>query len=92
MDQRATDGALASRIHSLSSSLRGLRLSASLGKPVNAEWVRKTQQRAQVKFADLLIEEVARSLENDDTRALEEELRELDLLRYGRSGLAQRKE
>ena len=43
------------------------------------------------KFAALLLEEVARSLETSDPPALEEELRALDLLRYCRSALERRR-
>jgi DNA-directed RNA polymerase specialized sigma24 family protein len=62
-------------------------LSGRLGKPVTAAWVRKTVQRAQEKFAALLLEEVVGSLETSDPTALAEELRALDLLRYCRSAL-----
>jgi RNA polymerase sigma-70 factor (ECF subfamily) len=66
-------------------------LSPRLGKPVTAAWVRKTLQRAHDKYAELLIEEVAVSLEAAAPAALEEELRELDLLRYCQSALERRK-
>ncbi len=62
-----------------------------LGKAVTAAWVRKTLQRAQEKFAGLLLEEVAVSLGTEDAAALEEELRALDLLKYCRSTLERRK-
>jgi RNA polymerase sigma-70 factor (ECF subfamily) len=67
------------------------RLSVLLGKQVTGDWVRKTQQRAQAKFAGLLIDEVARSLGTDAAEVLKGELRELDLLRYCRSALAERR-
>jgi RNA polymerase sigma-70 factor (ECF subfamily) len=67
------------------------RLSAQLGKPLTAAWVRKTLQRAHEKFADLLIDEVACSLENAGPEALRQELEELDLLRYCRKALQRRK-
>src|SRR5262245_8249407 len=37
-------------------------LSRQLGKPVNAAWVRQAQHRAQERFAELLLDEVACSL------------------------------
>jgi hypothetical protein len=52
--------------------------------------VRKTLQRAQAKFADLLVEEVATSLESATEEELQSELRELELLRYCRSALERR--
>jgi hypothetical protein len=66
------------------------RLSAQLGKPVTAAWVRKAQQRAHAKLADLLIEQVAASLAAAPAAEVEAELRELDLLRYCRSALERR--
>jgi RNA polymerase sigma-70 factor (ECF subfamily) len=64
------------------------RLSAQLGKRLTGDWVRKTQQRAQAKYADLLLAEVGQSLDTTDPEALRQELQELDLLRYCRSALA----
>jgi DNA-directed RNA polymerase specialized sigma24 family protein len=57
-------------------------LTARLGKSVNAAWVRKTLQRAHEKFADLLVEEVARSLQTAEPEPLREELEALELLKY----------
>jgi RNA polymerase sigma factor (sigma-70 family) len=65
-------------------------LTLRLGKTVNAAWVRKTLQRAHEKFADLLLEEVARSLGASETEAVRAELEELDLLKYCRSALERR--
>lgn len=65
------------------------RLTAELGKPMTPENVRKTMQRAQTKFADLLLDRVAESLD-DPAADLEAELRELDLLKYCRTALARR--
>jgi DNA-directed RNA polymerase specialized sigma24 family protein len=66
------------------------RLTAQLDKPMSPENVRKTLQRAQAKFADLLLVQVAESLD-DPSADLEAELRELDLLKYCRSALERRK-
>ena len=73
-----------------SSGLMAERLSESLKKTVNAAWVRKTLQRAHAKFADLLVEEVARSLGAGEAEAIGEELRTLDLLKYCRTALERR--
>jgi RNA polymerase sigma-70 factor (ECF subfamily) len=67
-------------------------LSVSLGRQVTAAWVRKTLQRAREKYAELLIEEVATSLEQPSLEQLEEELQELNLLPYCRLALTRRKE
>jgi RNA polymerase sigma-70 factor (ECF subfamily) len=67
-------------------------VSAILGKPMNSALFRKTLQRAQEKFADLLVEEVATSLEDTSPEPLEEELEELDLLKFCRGSLHRRKE
>jgi len=66
------------------------RLGAQLGRPLTAAWVRKALQRAHAKFADLLLDEVAVSLEDATREGLEQELRELDLLKYCRSALERR--
>jgi DNA-directed RNA polymerase specialized sigma24 family protein len=65
-------------------------LSERFGKPVNAAWVRKTLQRAHEKFTDLLLDETACSINSSDKERLREELAELDLLKYCRSGLERR--
>jgi RNA polymerase sigma-70 factor (ECF subfamily) len=62
-------------------------LSARLGKPVTADWVRQTLHRARDSFADLLLVEAARSLDAPTVEALEEELRELNLLEYCKPAL-----
>jgi hypothetical protein len=67
-------------------------LSSSLDKPVTAAWVRKTLQRSQEKYADLLLEEVAASLEEPALEALEQELKELDLVKYCQPALERWKE
>lgn len=57
-------------------------LSSRLGKPLTAESVRQTLHRARDKFADLLIDEVAHTLESPTVERLQEELAELNLLDY----------
>lgn len=64
------------------------RLSAEMERPVTAEWYRKNVERAQKKFADLLVAEVAGLVAAPDE--VEKELRELDLLRFCRSVLQKR--
>jgi hypothetical protein len=50
-----------------------------LGKPLTAAAMRQTIHRAREKFADLLIDEVARSLQTGDVERLEQELIDLGL-------------
>lgn len=65
------------------------RLGEQLGKAVDAAWVRKTLQRAQRKYARLLVEEVKASLAAPTPEAVGQELLDLDLLKYCRSALAE---
>jgi RNA polymerase sigma-70 factor (ECF subfamily) len=74
----------------LSSDQMAERLSAKLGKPVNATAGRQMLHRAREKFANLLLEEVARSLQTSEPDRLEQELADLDLLAYCRSALDRR--
>lgn len=71
----------------LSSQELAHQVGARLEREVTAEWVRKTQERAQKKFADLLVEELRDSMDQPAEHEVEQELRELDLLRYCRSAL-----
>jgi hypothetical protein len=66
------------------------RLTAQIGRPMTAENVRKAIQRAHNKFAELLIDQVADSLDDPTAAELEDELRLLDLLRFCRSALERR--
>jgi len=70
-----------------SSAQMAEQLSVQLGKPLTAATVRKTLQRAHEKFADLLLQEVAYSLETAMREHLQDELRQLDLLKYCRQAL-----
>ncbi len=65
-------------------------LGARLGKRFTEEGVRQLLHRARQKFADLLVEEVARSLGRPTSDELEQELTDLDLLAYCRSALQRR--
>ncbi len=62
-------------------------LSTRLGRPVDAGEVRQIVRHARDQFAELLMAEVARSLESNDPGKLEEELRELGLSDYCRPAL-----
>lgn len=62
-------------------------LALQLNKPMNAALVRKTIQRAQEKFADLLLEEVQATLDSQLPEEVQAELQELDLVRYCRSAV-----
>lgn len=57
-------------------------LSKNLTKPVTAGWVRKRLFQARRRFAQLLIDEVALSLEEPTRENIEEELADLGLLAY----------
>jgi DNA-directed RNA polymerase specialized sigma24 family protein len=74
----------------LSSAQLAAELSARLGKPLTAPGVRQTLHRAREKFAELLLDEVARSLQSPDPDRLGEELAELGLLSYCQDALQRR--
>jgi len=74
----------------MASAEMATQLSTQLGKPINAALVRKTLQRAQEKFAALLLKEVTSTLEKPMADDVKAELQELDLLRYCRSELERR--
>jgi RNA polymerase sigma-70 factor (ECF subfamily) len=63
------------------------RLTAPLGKPLTAAGVRQTLRRARDKFADLLLDEVAQTLQHPTADQLGQELADLELLQYCRSAL-----
>jgi hypothetical protein len=63
------------------------RLSAVLGKPVRADALRQQLHRARLRFAQFLIEEVARSVHAPTPERVEEELIEVGLSDYVRDFL-----
>jgi hypothetical protein len=65
-------------------------LAAPLGKSLTGDWVRQTLKRARARFADLLLDEVAQTLDEPTAGRLEEELSELGLLDYCRPALKRR--
>jgi RNA polymerase sigma-70 factor (ECF subfamily) len=65
-------------------------LGSQLGKELTAYSVRQTLHRARLKFAELLLDEVAHSLAVCNVDEVEEELAELGLLEYCRPALEQR--
>lgn len=65
----------------------GLTAQLTPERPYTSAAVRKTLQRAREKFADLLIAEVAASLETGEPDAIEEELIDLGLVPYCRSAV-----
>ena len=65
-------------------------LQAKLGRPFTDGGIRVTLHRARERFADLLLDEVARSLQTADIGRMEQELIDLDLLTYCRSALERR--
>ncbi|HEY2784766.1 MAG TPA: sigma-70 family RNA polymerase sigma factor [Fimbriiglobus sp.] len=67
------------------------RLAVQLARPLTAENVRKSLQRAHAKFAELLLDQVTDSLQEPTTDDIESELQTLDLLRYCRGAWEKRK-
>jgi RNA polymerase sigma factor (sigma-70 family) len=63
------------------------RLGSEKGRPISDAGVRQILHRAREKFADLLLEEVARSLETTDLDRVEQELIDLGLHSYCRPAL-----
>jgi RNA polymerase sigma factor (sigma-70 family) len=59
-------------------------LERQTGRPFTEAGIRQTLHRARVKFAELLVEEVARSLQTSEAGAVEQELADLELLAYCR--------
>ena len=74
----------------VSSSQMAEQLSAQLGKAMTAAGVRQVLHRAREKFADLLFHETSVSLGTSDLDRLQEELAELNLLKYCRLVLERR--
>lgn len=62
-------------------------LSIRLGKTLNDVSARKALQRARDKFADLLLHQVAQSVQDQSAEGLVEELRDLGLLCYCQAAL-----
>lgn len=67
-------------------------LAQRLGRPQSAEAARQALHRAREQFAELLLDEVAHSLERPSADALGEELAALGLLEQCRSALTKRKQ
>jgi len=65
-------------------------LNARLEKSMSESSVRVMLHRARERFADLLLDEVARSLQTADQSRIEQELIDLDLLSYCRQALDRR--
>ncbi len=74
----------------LSSEAMAEMLSTQLGRPLTAAGVRQILHRARERFAGLLLEEVKQSLGPSACDHLEEELAELELLKYCRNALGRR--
>src|SRR5581483_1728350 len=66
----------------LDSAAMARQLSEQLGRPLTAGGVRQTIRRARERFADFLIDELARSLETDDLDAVAQEAADLGLHSY----------
>ena len=74
----------------LSSAQMAEQLSAKLRRLLNAAGVRQTLHRAREKYADLLIDEVAHSLNEPIRDQIEQELGDLGLLEHCRPALDRR--
>jgi RNA polymerase sigma-70 factor (ECF subfamily) len=74
----------------LSSEAMAEMLSEQLNRKLTAAGVRQILHRARERFADLLLEEVRQSLGPSGRDHLEEELAELELLKYCRNALGRR--
>ena len=61
------------------SGAMAVQLAKNLNKPLTAAAVRQTIHRARDKFADLLLDEVARSLQSDSLNEVESEIIDLGL-------------
>jgi hypothetical protein len=62
-------------------------LGPRFGQPLTAAYYRQLLHRARRRFAELLIDEVARSLDTSDRAAVLQELADLELLAYCRPAL-----
>jgi RNA polymerase sigma-70 factor (ECF subfamily) len=71
----------------LASEPLAAQLSARLGRPLTAAGVRQSLHRARERFADLLLDEVAQTLQAPTAETLAEELGDLGLLDYCRPAL-----
>jgi RNA polymerase sigma factor (sigma-70 family) len=74
----------------LSSEELARQVSARLGRPYAVGPARQALHRARKKFADLLLQEVARSLDDPSRARLEEELQDLELYASCREALRRR--
>lgn len=63
------------------------RLSEVIGRPIRPDATRQQLRRARLSFAQLLIEELARSMDNPTPERVEEELNEIGLMEYVRDFL-----
>jgi RNA polymerase sigma-70 factor (ECF subfamily) len=75
---------------SLSSAELAERFAARLGKRVTVDGLRQALHRARERFADLLLAEVAHSLQHPSREELEQELIDLRLLPYCQPALKRR--
>jgi RNA polymerase sigma-70 factor (ECF subfamily) len=74
----------------LSSAEMAERLGAKLGRPLTPEWARQNLKRARDRFADLLLDELARSLDDPSYERLEQEVIDLGLHSYCQDALRRR--
>jgi hypothetical protein len=63
-------------------------VSGQLGRPITAEAMRQLLHRARRRFAELLVEEVERTLDTTEPGQVAEELIDLGLMCYCRSAVS----
>ena len=69
------------------SAALAMRVSTQTGRPLKADAFRKQLSRARRCLAELMVTEVSRMFENPTPELIEEELRDLDFLKYVRGTL-----
>ena len=70
------------------SEQQAARLSQATGKTFRADAARQQLRRARARFAELLLEEIARTLDQPTPERVQEELIELGLMDYVRDFLS----
>jgi RNA polymerase sigma-70 factor (ECF subfamily) len=81
---------LRSEMPELSSADMAERLGRDLGRSLTADWVRQSLRRARERFTTLLVDELARSLDEPSRERLEQELIDLGLFAYCQDALKRR--
>jgi len=79
------------KLRAMNAEMRSAQIAEELGRQMNraisADWVRKNLERARKQFADLLLQEVASSIDEPTPDSVEEELLDLGLFEYCKDAL-----